>query len=87
MTNLQSALVRSYSFYNLLTVPAQLDQFIVLEEINPFWNSGRIIREDDYDVIVSKTVKIIDLKTFYTVTWPANRNKPRLFQIIWTIWY
>ena len=66
MTNLQSALVKSYSFYNLLTVPAQMNQFIVLEEIDPFWNSGRIIREDDYDVIVSKTVKMVDLKTFYS---------------------
>lgn len=66
MTNLQSALVKSYSFYNLLTVPAKIDQFIVLEEIDPFWNSGRIIREDDHDVIVSKTVKMVDLKTFYS---------------------
>ena len=66
MTNLQSALVKSYSFYNLLTVPAQIDQFIVLEEIYPFWNSGRIIREDDHDVIVSKTVKMVDFKMFYS---------------------
>ena len=70
MTNLQSALVKSYSFfYNLLrryrlklTNLYPWKRFIRFERII---RSGRIIREDDYDVIVSRTVKMVDLKMIY----------------------
>ena len=69
-------------FYNLLiryrpklTNLYSWKRFIRFERII---RSGRIIREDDYDVIVSRTVKMVDLKTIYSdlISWPE--------QTIWT---
>lgn len=82
MTNLQSALVKSYSFFTIylryrlkLTNLYSWKRFIRFERII---RSGRIIREDDYDVIVSRTVKMVNLKMIYSdlISWPE--------QTIWT---
>ena len=67
-------------FYNLryrlkLTNLYSWKRFIRFERII---RSGRIIREDDYDVIVSRTVKMVNLKMIYSdlISWPE--------QTIWT---
>ena len=61
MNNLQSTqVVKSYSFYNLITVPVQIDQLafhdVEIGKLMTFWE---IIHRDDNDVIVSKTVKMV----------------------------